>query len=211
MSPPPADGTAAALVAAAVQAAIREGAPRRTVAAVAAAVANTAMSAAAQPTRRATMPRVPAQEAPVSSEADDPELLLASLRAARRAQRQRKKQRRREAKQAANAPLPVDNTQQAIAGTHDNADTAGQSAEQLGVPAAVPAPVPDSPVVAMSEQRMGLKLQRQPKRSSMSVSLAELGIDAQSEISASVASSGVQKKGRTAAVQSGYKGKPGGQ
>ena len=104
-----ADG--AALVAAAVQAVIRERAPRRTVAAVAAAVAGTVMSAAASPP--AARPQMRTQDAKSETlEADDPEKLLASLRAVRRAQRLRKKQRRREAKQAAGISLRVAETPQ---------------------------------------------------------------------------------------------------
>ncbi|CAK0862539.1 unnamed protein product [Prorocentrum cordatum] len=98
MSANAADGPS--LVAAAVQAAIREGAPRRTVAAVAAAVAGTVMSATARPSVPATMHKERAQDAQGKAEdSDDPVQLLEKLRAVRRAQRLRKKEKRRTAKQ----------------------------------------------------------------------------------------------------------------
>lgn len=209
MSPPAADG--AALVAAAVQAALREGAPRRTVAAVAAAVAGTVLSAASQSTRLATKPRVLIQEAPTDAEAGNPEQLLASLRTARRAQRQRKKQRRREAK-AALSPSSAEIAQQPAAErTHISEDTAGLCSEHVGASDAVPALVLHSPVApvsaagaATSMQPKGRKLQRLPKRPpDPRIDLTDLGIsDTQSNISASVASSGMLLRGRTVAGRS---------
>jgi len=104
MKPQVVDGVA--LVAAAVQAAIQAGAPRRTVVVVAAAVAGTSLSAAARPTLSATRAREPPLD-PQSAAEDtgDPAQLLASLRASRRMQRLRKKQRRREAKRLPEAFL----------------------------------------------------------------------------------------------------------
>jgi len=98
MKPQAADG--AALVAAAVQAAIQAGAPRRTVAAVAAAVAGTSLSAAARSTPTETRARVPPLDPQKpAEESGDAAQLLERLKAVRKAARLRKKQRRREAKQ----------------------------------------------------------------------------------------------------------------
>jgi hypothetical protein len=209
-----ADG--APLVAAAVQAAIRESASVRMVAAVAAAVAGKVLSAAAQPTWHATKRKEHTQDAPMVSEADNPEQLLATLRAARRAQRHRKKQRRREAKQAAISPPPAEDAQQNFAETLQSAGTAGQRAEHVGAPAAAPAPVPHSPDAATSaagaaspepprEQPPGLPLQRPPKRSTLAnefrSELADLGISdagSRSNMTASdIASSGMPPRDRS--------------
>ena len=87
-----ADG--AALLAAAVQAAIRERAPTRTVAAVAATVAGTFVSAAARqspPATRAQARTMDAERANADVEADDPVQLFASLRAHRRTQPSKEK------------------------------------------------------------------------------------------------------------------------
>ena len=140
-----ADG--AALVAAAVQAAIHGGAPRRTVAAVAAAVAGTVLSAAAAPRQPATKPQVHSQDAQNDAlEADSPEQLLASLRAARRAQRLRKKQRRREAKQAAGPPQSHNEdvvTSTVPAEVPSTEGAAGQRTEHVGALVAAPAQAPE--------------------------------------------------------------------
>jgi len=141
MSYPAADG--AVLVAAAVQAAIRECASVRTIAAVAAAVAGKVVSATARPASRpATVPKVPTLDAQSDIDVfDDPAQLLEKLRSVRRAQRHRKKQRRREAKQAA-----LDSPPDATIAQHNDADspdasTAGQRAGTGEPLAAAPAPV----------------------------------------------------------------------
>ena len=137
-----ADG--AVLVAAAVQAAIRERVFLRTVAAVAAAVAGKALSAAAQPTP-AAKPKMhtPEPEPNLLDEANDPVKLLATLRAVRSAQRARKKERRRAAKQAAtnhDAPSPQnDDVAQSRPVASPTEDAAGKDAESRGVSAAQPA------------------------------------------------------------------------
>jgi len=89
-----ADG--ASLVAAAVRAAILAKAPRRTVAAVAAAVAG-AFVHRSPAQRPAPTPRAPTgrQAATPPAPGDSPEELLQALRAERQAQRRRKKERRR--------------------------------------------------------------------------------------------------------------------
>ncbi len=94
----------AALLAAAVSAACRAKAPRRTVQAVAAAVTGVLMrpSAAAVPRPNAA---VPAGAQSPAEDDGDPALLLDTLRAARRAQRTRKKERRKAARQAASNAL----------------------------------------------------------------------------------------------------------
>ena len=98
----------AALVAAAVQAAIRERAPRRTVAAVASAAVGALAFGADRPTPLPKANAVHTRDAQGEDVADgEPALLLASLRAARRAQRLRKKERRRVARQAALPARPV--------------------------------------------------------------------------------------------------------
>jgi len=118
-----ADG--AALVAAAVQAAIRERAPRRTVAAVAAAVTGTLVSATARPCPAATVHKARTLDAQGNAEVvDDPAQLLATLRAVRRAQRQKKKERRRAAKakaqlDASNQIVVVDAMVDSTAGNAD--------------------------------------------------------------------------------------------
>ena len=161
MSPNVADG--AVLVAAAIQATIQNSGSVRMVSAVAAAVAGKVLqhqSAAAQPTRLVTKPRVLTQDAPMTTEADNPDQLLASLRAARRAQRQRKKQRRREAKQAARNSQDLSTEAQHFAEPSLHSGTAGLRAEHVGVSAAVPAPVPESSSAAAStRQPCGLPLQ----------------------------------------------------
>ena len=148
MSPNAANG--ASLVAAAVQAAIREGAPRRTVAAVAAAVAGTVLSAGAQVPATKPVVRTPNAQSNDDECSDDPALLLEKLRSVRRAQRQRKKQKRREAKQAA-----ADSQRSGSSAQHDNAvpinaSTAGQCTEVGASSVAVPAPVPPRSPVATS-------------------------------------------------------------
>ena len=162
MGPNAADG--AALVAAAVQAAIRESAPRRTVAAVAAAVAGTVLAASKQVP--ATVHKERAQDAPsVAEVSDDPAELLDKLRSVRRAQRQRKKQKRRDAKQAAldSQRLSTTAAQHDPAESGTNASTAGQGAELGGTPAAVPAPVlEESPGPASPARLTGLALQQLP-------------------------------------------------
>lgn len=145
-----ADG--AALVAAAVQAAIRERAPRRTVAAVAAAVTGTLVSAAARPCV-ATKPKVCTQDAQsAAGETDDPAQLLETLRAVRRTQRKKKKERRRAAKLEAR-----DNSDQ-------KADVADQSAQIEGTVAAVSA-MPDE----ITQPSAASAVQSGPLRSSPGV------------------------------------------
>jgi hypothetical protein len=196
-----ADG--AALVAAAVDAAHRAGAPRRTVAAVAAAVAGTVLSAAAAPRQPATKPQVHTQEPPSATlEADNPEKLLASLRAVRRAQRLRKKQRRRDAKQAAGLSLSVAELPQPNADVKDDG-AAGLCAEHVGAPAAAPA-VPQSSLAAALAPQLRehdvRKLDRNRSRASDKAELADLGISiagSQSNMTASdVASSGMPLRGQ---------------
>ena len=163
MSALAADG--AALVAAAVDAAIKACAPRRTVAAVAAAVAGTCLSAAARPCV-ATKPKVCTQDAQsAAGETDDPAQLLETLRAVRRTQRHRKKEKRRAAKQAAaEAPAPplqsFDGLQPDVAATHSIAGAAGPSADLGGSLAAAPAPAPARPPDhSSSTDPVGLPLQ----------------------------------------------------
>ena len=91
----------AAVVAAAVQAAIREGAPRRTVAAVASAAVGALAFQADRPVQLQTVNKEHTRDAQgMDKDACDPAVLLTALRAARRAQRLRKKERCREAKLA---------------------------------------------------------------------------------------------------------------
>jgi hypothetical protein len=95
-----ADGPA--FLAAAVSAAIRAKAPRRTVQAVASAVAGVfarPATARAAPRMRATEPA--GAQSNAGKEESDPVELLHTLRAARAAQRRRKKERRKAAKAAA--------------------------------------------------------------------------------------------------------------
>ena len=210
-----ADG--AALVAAAVQAAIHGGAPRRTVAAVAAAVAGTVLSAAAAPRQPATKPQVHSQDARNDAlEADSPEQLLASLRAARRAQRLRKKQRRREAKQAAGPPQShnedvVTSTVPAEVPSTDGA--AGQRTEHVGALVAAPAQAPRSLAVSapVAQPRGQDTRKDKPIRSRSRQKLPaedlnvlrDMGIELNSNITASdVASSGMPSRGRPAATGS---------
>ena len=167
MSYSAADG--ASLVAAAVQAAIRERAPRRTVAAVAAAVSGTVLSAAARPFAPATMHKERAQDAQgKAEESDDPGPLLERLRAVRRAQRQRKKEKRRAAKQAASEP-PVppsasfESPQPCAGATHPIAGAAGPSADFGGSLVAEPAQAPAKPPDhSPSTDPVGLALQLLP-------------------------------------------------
>ena len=203
-----ADG--AALVAAAVQAAIHGGAPRRTVAAVAAAVAGTVMSAAAAPRRPATMPQVHTQDAQSEAhEADSPELLLASLRAARRAQRLCKKQRRREAKQAAGTSQspPSD-----VVTSMDIDGAVGLCTKHVGALVAAPAQVPASPVQptagtsSMQPREHDVRKVGQSRKADHHEDMLDLGIDldARSDYTASnVASSGMSVHGQSAAAHSG--------
>lgn len=221
-----ADG--AALVAAAVQAAIHGGAPRRTVAAVAAAVAGTVMSASAAPRQPATKPQVHSQDARNDAlEADSPEQLLTSLRAARRAQRLRKKQRRREAKQAAGPSQShnedvVTSTVPAEVPSTDGA--AGQRTEHVGAlvaaPAQAPRPLAASAPVAQPRGQDSRKdkpirsrsrhdaddLKDQRSRSSIGDSdadaLSMMGLKSHYYKTSDVASSGMPSRGRPAATGS---------
>lgn len=205
MSYTAADG--AALVAAAVQAAIRERAPRRTVAAVAAAVAGTVMSAVAQPTQ-ATKPKVRTQDNPSrAEETDDPEKLLASLRAVRRAQRLRKKVRRREAKQAAGTTLQPLDPQHAAADNPDEGN-AGLCAEFRGTSAVAPAPLPQSS--RELTQLTAATAPTQPRVRQYHVlraDLADLGISVASSHSnmtaSDIASSGMPLRGQTKRLDPG--------
>ena len=142
-----ADG--APLVAAAVQAAIRESASVRMVAAVAAAVAGKVLSAAAQPTWHATKRKEHTPDAPtgIDVEAGDPVQWLAALRCSRRSQRQRKKERRRLAKQAAQlqSSSPPQSHQPQHADAITDGGAAGPRAEPEGASAAVPALAPTGP------------------------------------------------------------------
>ena len=98
----------AALVAAAVQAAIREGAPRRTVAAVASAAVGALAFQADRPVQLPTVNEEHTRDAQgMDKDAGGPAVLLTALRAARRAQRLRKKERCREAKLAGLPVRPV--------------------------------------------------------------------------------------------------------
>ena len=127
------------MLAAAVKAAIQAKAPRRTVQAVAAAVASVVIRP------DAAVPRSdPKARAGTQSEAQhddgDPAGLLASLRAARAAQRKRKKERRRAAKQAAAQTVPsASETKDGAAGQHCDI---GESA--IAEPALAPVPGPDA-------------------------------------------------------------------
>jgi hypothetical protein len=86
----------AALIAAAVRAACLAGAPRRTVQAVAAAVAGVyAQQAAGAAARTRVRAPAPATQCADSQGGVTPESLIEALRAVRRARRQRKKERRR--------------------------------------------------------------------------------------------------------------------
>ena len=166
MSYSAADG--ASLVAAAVQAAIRERAPRRTVAAVAAAVSGTVLSAAARPFAPATMHKERAQDAQgKAEESDDPGPLLEKLRAVRRAQRQRKKEKRRAAKQAASEPpvppcASLDGPQHCVGAIHPIAGAAGPSADFGGSLVAVPAQAPARPPDHSPSTDLGLAPQLLP-------------------------------------------------
>ena len=98
----------AALVAAAVQAAIREGAPRRTVAVVASAAVGALASQADRPVQLPTVNEEHTWDAQgMNKDACGHAVLLTALRAARRAQRLRKKERCREAKLAGLPVRPV--------------------------------------------------------------------------------------------------------
>ena len=139
----------AALLAAAVRAACQAKAPRRTIQAVAAAVTGVLVRpmAEAVPRPRSEVP-AGAQGAPVPAPAEDPAVLVDTLRAARRAQRARKKVRRREAKQAASMHADV------LAGTIDSkpraaeptiGGAAGRGVEPWGDSAERPAQAPPGP------------------------------------------------------------------
>jgi len=136
---PDADG--AALVAAAVRSAILAKAPRRTVAAVAAAVACALVRG---PTKAAT-PRPDAgararapQDAGPEVAADDAPALLAALRSARCSQRRRKRERRRAGKEAAGP---------ATSGTEVTAPAGGD----LGGDCLTPAPISgEAPCLAVA-------------------------------------------------------------
>lgn len=102
-----ADG--AALLAAAVRAAVLAKAPRRTVQAVAAAVAGVLVRPAAANAAKGTGPSVPAGSQCAAAEGagdPSPEFLLDSLRAVRSAQRRRKKERRQARKEATRKATP---------------------------------------------------------------------------------------------------------
>ena len=139
----------AALLAAAVRAACQAKAPRRTIQAVAAAVTGVLVRpmAEAVPRARSEVP-AGAQGAPVPAPAEDPAVLVDTLRAARRAQRARKKVRRRKAKQAAsmNADVlasSVDGKPCAAVSTSGGA--AGRGAEPWGDSAERSAQAPPGP------------------------------------------------------------------
>ena len=165
----------AALLAAAVRAACLAKAPRRTVQAVAAAVAGVLVrpTAAAVP-RTGPSERPSAQSDNDEDGAGDPAVALAALRASRRAQRTRKKARRKAAKQAAAAPSAVQSPMEVEPLTDADhtdgrppADGAGQrngsgeiqdeihaaapapSAESLELPQTTPRA--DSPLAALSD------------------------------------------------------------
>ena len=165
----------AALLAAAVRAACLAKAPRRTVQAVAAAVAGVLVrpTAAAVP-RTGPSERPSAQSDNNEDGAGDPAVALAALRASRRAQRTRKKARRKAAKQAAAAPSAVQSPMEVEPLTDADhtdgrppADGAGQrngsgeiqdeihaaapapSAESLELPQTTPRA--DSPLAALSD------------------------------------------------------------
>jgi hypothetical protein len=146
MSANAADG--AALVAAAVvQATIREHAHRRTVAAVAAVVAGTVLSAAARPGSQATMPKVRTQESWMHHAWQMMPTTQPScrhhMRVMRHAQRLRKKQRRREAKQAAlNSQCPAHSDDQPCNDVSPATGAGGQRAKHVGASADVLAPAP---------------------------------------------------------------------
>mmetsp|Transcript_50274 Transcript_50274/g.139588 ORF Transcript_50274/g.139588 Transcript_50274/m.139588 type:complete len:244 (-) Transcript_50274:276-1007(-) len=157
-----ADG--AALLAAAVGAACRAKAPRRTVQAVAAAVAGVLV----RPAAAAAVPRpgaaVPAGAQSAGPDDSDPVQLLDSLRAARRAQRIRKKERRRAAKQAADAhrapsPRQSQSASQPLATPQPVA--AGPCAEPGGALAAAPA-APEAPMAVDAPVRPTGALNQQP-------------------------------------------------
>ena len=145
-----ADGPA--LLAAAIRSAIQAGAPRRTVQAVAAAVAGVLVrppAAAAEPHTDAAAPAGPA--GPAEGEAD-PAQLVSRLRAVRRSQRMKKKERVRAAKQAAaeaQSPEPLQPV-----GPSDSIpeDAAGQCPGAEGAPAAAPARSSSSPVHTVTAQ-----------------------------------------------------------
>ncbi|CAK0843372.1 unnamed protein product [Prorocentrum cordatum] len=139
----------AALLAAAVRAACQAKAPRRTVQAVAAAVTGVLVRpmAEAVPRQRSEVP-AGVHGAPVPAPAEDPAVLVDTLRAARRAQRARKKVRRREAKQAASLRADglagsVDSRPRAAVPTIGGA--AGRGAESWGDSAERPAQAPPGP------------------------------------------------------------------
>ena len=152
-----ADG--AALVAAAVQAAIREHAPRRTVAAVAAAVASVVFATRSSPSAtraKATCDRnvssfLKGDTQSAAADNDDPVQLLNSLRAVRSAQRKRKKERKQAAKQAAyNAQRAPTDSEPSAHIANSGSDIAGQSTDHGGGPGAVLANQPSStPPVSM--------------------------------------------------------------
>lgn len=143
-----ADGPA--FVAAAVGAAVQHKAPRRTVEAIAAAVARVFAhppTARAAPRKEPSVPTGTLRAAGAAGEADDPAQLLASIHAHRRAQRIRKKERRRAAKQADRDSYALDK----------NEDAAGHAAES-GDPAAAPAPVSWSPPPSQPPREVGAGL-----------------------------------------------------
>jgi hypothetical protein len=130
-----ADGPA--LLAAAVRAACLAKAPRRTIQAVAAAVAGVL----ARPATMAATPREAssARAGDMRNAADagngfPPEELLAALRAARSAQRRRKKVRRRTAKRVA------------VAASHNEASVAAETHDDMDVTSALETAVPALPL-----------------------------------------------------------------
>ena len=192
MSYSAADGYA--LVAAAVGAAIREKAPKRTVAAVTAAAVGAVLSASARPAPAAAMPKAHPPKAPnlPDNADDDPAHLLATLRAVRSRARVRKKQRRREAKQAARNSQDLSTEAQHFAEPSLHSGTAGLCAEHVGASAAVPAPVPESlSAAASTRQPCGLPLQHVDRDM-----LSLLGIDDDSASNAT--SAGMIRQSRAA-------------
>ena len=151
MSLSAADG--AVLIAAAVQAAIRERASNRCISGIAAAVAGqvvTRISTGQAAARQQPAARTKERRRDPAEEADDPAELLASLRAHRRAVRAKKKERRRAAKlAAASAHVPSTDdiaSRPAVEILESLAGAAGSCADLGGGPAAMPAPAPCAPL-----------------------------------------------------------------
>lgn len=150
MSLSAADG--AVLIAAAVQAAIRERASNRCISGIAAAVAGqvvTRISTGQAAARQQPAARSKERWRDPAEEANDPAELLASLRAHRRAVRAKKKERRRTAKlAAAGAHVPPTDdvaSRPAVEILESLAGAAGSCADLGGGPAAMPAQAPEAP------------------------------------------------------------------